>query len=107
MTDATRNAIELARRISGGTRGELASRDENELGRDRAEDSMTIIDFARAIVELSRPNKIDQARVEACDWQRASGDVDCKHCKRPYYDHATVQGFEWLHRLCDGRFVKL
>jgi hypothetical protein len=99
MTDATRNAIELAKRIHGGTRGEL--------GRDRAEDSMTIVDFARAIVELSRPNKIDQARVEAADWNRASGDVECSHCKRPYYGHATVQGFEWLHRLCDGRFVKL
>jgi len=99
MTDATRNAIELARRISGGTRGEL--------GRDRAEDSMTIIDFARAIVELSRPNKIDQARVEKADWYRASGHVECEQCGRPYYDHATVQGFEWLHRLCNGRFVKL
>lgn len=98
MTDATRTAIEYARRI---TAGDVAVLPDG----DRTLD--TIVSFARAIVELSRPNKIDLARVEAADWQRASGDVACKLCKRPYYDHAIVVGFPWLHRLCDGRFVKL
>jgi hypothetical protein len=97
--DSTRDAIELAKRIHAGVRGEL--------GRDRAEDSLTIVSFAHAIVELSRPNKIDQERVERADWNRASGDVECPHCTHVYYDHPTVPGFEWLHRLCSGRLVKL
>jgi hypothetical protein len=99
MTFGTRDSIELARRITGGTRGEL--------GRDRGEDSMTIVNFALAICELSRPNKIDQARVDDGDYDRACGDAECSRCGKPYYDHPTVVGFEWLHRTCDGRFVKL
>jgi hypothetical protein len=99
MTDGTREAIALARKIAAGTRGEL--------GRDRAEDSMTIVRFAHAIAELSRPNKCDQERVERADWQRSSGDVECPTCGHVYYDHPTVPGFEWLHRTCSGKLYKL
>jgi hypothetical protein len=98
MTDATRNAIELAKQIAAGT---VVLRCDDPLAKD------TVVSFARAIAELSRPNKIDQARVEEADWNRASGDVECSYCEKPYYDHATVTGFPWLHRTCDGRFVKL
>lgn len=105
MTDRTLQAIEVARRIA---RGEIVV-------------ELTRQDLADAIVELAggRPNVIDQQRVKLGDFARAAGDAVCsgalpaphsnRHvtCNRSYYDHPTVQGFEWLHRLCDGRLVKL
>jgi hypothetical protein len=49
----------------------------------------------------------DEIRVERGDWHRASGLVECLVCGLPCYDHAPVTGFPWLHRICDGRLVKL
>lgn len=110
MTDSTLQAIELARRIVGG---EVFVMDIRVIETD----------FIRALVELAggRPNKIDVLRVERGDWFRAAGDAECSgwhhpdgnraaggiSCGRPYRDHPSVPGFEWLHRLCDGRLVKL
>lgn len=62
--------------------------------------------FADAIVEIMRPNRIDAARVDRGDWQRASPILVCA-CGAQYAEHGHVHGFEWLRRLCDGRFVKL
>jgi hypothetical protein len=92
--DSTRDAIELAKRIHAGVRGEL--------GRDRAEDSLTIVSFAHAIVELSRPNKIDQERVERADWNRASGDVECPHCTHVY---STCVAKAVLARTKEWRYI--
>jgi hypothetical protein len=71
-------------------------------------------DYVEAVVELAggRPNTIDRLRVDEGDYIRAAGDVECTgtrgfSCGLPYYDHPVVPGFEWLHRTCDGRFVKL
>jgi hypothetical protein len=63
--------------------------------------------FAEALVALSRPNKIDAARVDRGDYVRMSHLTICEPCGRTHGEHAIVPGFEWLHRLCDGRFVKL
>jgi hypothetical protein len=66
-------------------------------------------DLARAIVELAgaRPNKIDAARADRGDWDRAAGDALCASCESQLYDHPVVPGIEWLRRRCDGRLVKL
>lgn len=40
-------------------------------------------------------------------WYRAGGDVPCKVCGRPYFDHPQYVPHLWLRVLCDGRFVKL
>lgn len=53
------------------------------------------------------PNKVDQRRVDHGDYIRAGGDVTCSACGFLYYDHPIVVGFSWLHRICDGRLVKL
>lgn len=53
-TGATRTAIELARQIHSGTRGEL--------GHDRAEDALTIASFASAIVKLAELVSVERAR---------------------------------------------
>jgi len=57
--------------------------------------------------ETRRPYKPDIIRVDRGDYVRASGMVLCEICGVAYFDHAPVQGFEWLHRACDGRLLKL
>lgn len=94
MTESTRNAIELARRIRAG-----------ELGRAISAPQLETLAFA--IGELSRVNEVDRDRVDRGDWIRASGDVPCPHCSFEYWRHPTVVGFEWLHKICTGRLVKL
>lgn len=54
-----------------------------------------------------RPSKADRVRVDRGDYVRASGMVTCDVCGCEYWQHATVQGFEWLHRACDGKLLKL
>lgn len=56
---------------------------------------------------IKRPNKCDAERIERGDWIRASGDVGCDACGFQYRDHPLVPGFDWLHRTCTGRLVKL
>lgn len=53
-----------------------------------------------------KPCRPDAARVDRGDYVRAAGDTVCT-CGFLYYDHDTVRGYRWLHRLCDGRLVKL
>lgn len=64
--------------------------------------------FAEAVVMLAntRPNKIDAARVERGDYDRAAGDALCA-CGEVLHDHPVVPGIEWLRRRCDGKLVKL
>jgi hypothetical protein len=59
------------------------------------------------MIESIRPFKPDRIRVDRGDWERASGMCLCTICGCSYFDHANVRGYEWLNRLCDGRFVKL
>jgi hypothetical protein len=59
------------------------------------------------VIEPRRPFAPDQIRVDRGDYVRASQDVVCPTCGCEYWRHATVQGYEWLHRICDGRLVKL
>lgn len=65
--------------------------------------------FAEAVVALAgaRPNKIDAARVERGDYDRAAGDAECQGCGSSLHDHPIVPGIEWLRRRCDGKLVKL
>ncbi len=62
-----------------------------------------------AIIELLkfRPFKPDRIRVDRGDYTRAGGDVVCSICGCCYYDHPNVRGYEWLHRACDGKLLKL
>lgn len=47
-----------------------------------------------------------QMRIENGEVIRASGDVRCKHCNFPYYDHDQVApGFTVI--LCNGKLMKL
>lgn len=39
--------------------------------------------------------------------RRASGTCVCEACGLEYYDHPESLHLEWLHVLCDRRFVKL
>lgn len=55
----------------------------------------------------ARPFRPDAKRIDAGDWTRACGQSVCDVCGYQYWEHATVQGFTWMHRLCDGRFIKL
>jgi hypothetical protein len=66
-------------------------------------------EFAEAVVALAgaRPNKIDAARGDRGDWDRAAGDALCVSCESPLHDHPIVPGIEWLRRRCDGKLVKL
>lgn len=57
--------------------------------------------------EPRKPRKPDQILVDRGDWRRASGLTTCVTCGCPFADHASVRGYEWLTRLCDGRLVKL
>lgn len=58
-------------------------------------------------IEPRRPFRPDKLRVDRNDWMRASGLAVCTTCELLYADHASVRGYEWLTRLCDGRLVKL
>ncbi len=58
-------------------------------------------------VASKKPFRPDQKRMDAGDWQRASQYSVCPVCELEYWEHATVQGFEWVHRICDGKLVKL
>lgn len=48
----------------------------------------------------------DAEKIEAGTWRRASGDVVCETCSKPYYDHERVLGALWLNRVCGDRLVK-
>lgn len=41
------------------------------------------------------------------DWYRASGDIECEHCGRVYYDHVFDPRDRWLTLICGGIRVKL
>lgn len=53
---------------------------------------------------------------ETPDFKRAGGDTVCTTCRKCYYDHPQHRFTDtpddpartlFLHRLCDGTFVKL
>jgi chromosome segregation ATPase len=57
--------------------------------------------------DRSRPFRPDQKRMDRGDWSRASQYTVCEVCGCQFWEHATVQGYQWVHRICDGRLVKL
>lgn len=56
---------------------------------------------------MVRPYRPDMIRVQMQDWYDASSDDVCHDCGCRYKEHAPVQGYPWLRRLCDGTLVKL
>lgn len=61
---------------------------------------------------LSQAAKLLAEPDPAPDFIRASGDVNCTSCGKPYRkhphtDHVDWDGNPWLHKLCDGTLVKL
>ena len=54
------------------------------------------------------PNQHELLRLATGDMIRASGNCVCLACGELYYDHLRVEEpYEFLRRICDGRFVKL
>lgn len=52
-------------------------------------------------------SEVDRRNIEAGNWKRAGGGSLCEQCGYQYYDHRAIVGSGGLHRLCDGRLVKL
>ena len=80
--------------------------DEYVLERDCARGELRALQNEHA-AERRKPYRPDAKRIDAGDWTRASGQCVCDVCGCLYFEHAPVQGFEWMHRICDGRLVKL
>lgn len=59
------------------------------------------------MTEPRKPYRPDQVRVDRGDFVRVSQMSTCVVCGCDYWEHAPVQGFEWLRRGCDGRLLKL
>lgn len=57
--------------------------------------------------EHAKPFRPDVKRINSGDWIRSSSQCVCDVCGYQYWEHATVPGFMWMHRICDGRLVKL
>lgn len=49
----------------------------------------------------------EKKSIEKGKWQEESLEKVCTECGKEYYKHPTVVGFKWLHKLCNGGFVKL
>jgi len=45
--------------------------------------------------------------IEAGNFVRVSGEVECVVCNKVYFDHPRIEGYTWLSLLCDDRIVKL
>jgi hypothetical protein len=57
--------------------------------------------------EYSKPFRPDVKRMDAGDWIHSSSQCVCTVCGFQFWEHATVPGYMWIHRICDGRLVKL
>lgn len=56
---------------------------------------------------LTRPARPDVKRIDRGDWVNAQSSCVCDICGFQFWEHAPVPGFMWIHRICDGRLVKL
>jgi len=57
---------------------------------------------------MSRSYRPDQIRIEEeGDFDDALPNDVCDLCGCFYHEHAPVQGYPWLTRLCDGELVRL
>ncbi len=74
---------------------------------DTARDFLDNHNCASSVSAQERPKMPDAKLVGDGRWLRAGGACVCETCGFEYRDHDTVRGFRWLHRLCDGRLVKL
>ena len=76
-----------------------------------------IFDEDRSLDMLARgrmvkPTRQEVSRIEGrtldrSGWYRASGAKVCDACQKEYWQHPYVYGYDWLHRICNGDFVKL
>lgn len=39
-------------------------------------------------------------------YERAGGDVECRHCRLVYVEHPELPGFPTFHLICSGEIVK-
>lgn len=72
--------------------------------------------LAGGLLYLQSPRKWDPNRYGEVysNWERASGECVCDRCGLSYWQHPPcpwfvdrVTGSPWLHRLCNGKLVKL
>lgn len=55
----------------------------------------------------AKPFRPDRKRIDAGDWTHAMSSCVCETCGYQFWEHPTVPGYAWMHRICDGRLVKL
>jgi hypothetical protein len=53
------------------------------------------------------PFRPDTIRVKDNDWRSGWAEDECPLCGCRYKEHAPVEGYRWLIRLCDGELVKI
>lgn len=70
-------------------------------------DALERVEALEADEHLIRPARPDVKRVDRGDWTRAMSSCVCDICGFQFWEHAPVPGYMWMHRICDGRLVKL
>lgn len=40
------------------------------------------------------------------NYERVGGDVECRYCRHPYFEHPELPGFPTFHLVCSGDVVK-
>lgn len=117
MAAATDVAAELEelRRLVKKREAELA---DMQADLDRAEedsrryerqldDAAEQLERMEQLEDSAKPSRPDVKRMDAGDWTRSSSMCVCQVCGFQFWEHATVPGYAWIHRICDGRLVKL
>lgn len=49
----------------------------------------------------------DARKIENNEYRRASGEVICEFCGKPYWKHPLVLGALWLNKVCGDDLVHL
>jgi hypothetical protein len=86
MTDSLSRTLPLIRDNPDGTRTQL--------------DFYTMDEVDEAVDFINRHN------LEYPDWNR-TGNCICQHCGNEYGFHRSAWPWLFLHRICDGSYVKL
>ena len=113
-TDAAAEIEELRRLVKkreaelDDMQGDLDRAEEDARNFERLlDDAIEKLGRMEHLEDRAKPSRPDVKRMDACDWTHASNLCVCQVCGFQYWEHATVPGYTWIHRICDGRLVKL
>lgn len=70
-------------------------------------DAVARVEELEPAEEHAKPFRPDVKRMDRGDWIHSSSQCVCAVCGFQFWEHATVPGYMWMHRICDGRLVKL